>query len=111
MKLKNVSSLVLLAVLIVALMVIAPGLRADGGPPSGIFTRESPAQPAVAPDDGAAGILPAGTKAEPVTIEQPAMDTRKGDPSGLVSKGSEVDQPAAVEQPVADPEAAGLEIP
>jgi hypothetical protein len=39
------------------------------------------------------------------------MDTRKGDPSGLVSKGSEVDQPAAVEQPVADPEAAGLEIP
>ena len=111
MKLKHVSALVLLGALVVILMILAPGLRADGGPPSGVFTREEPAQPAVAPDGRAAGILPEGTKVESVPIAQPAIDGRKGDPSGLIGEGHEADQPAAVEQPVADPKAAGLETP
>ena len=111
MKLKNVSSLVLVGVLVAILIVLAPGLRADGGPPSGIFTREAPAQPAVAPDDRAAGIAPKGTKVESVTIDQPAINTTNGDPSGLVSEASETDQPTAVEQPSADLKAAGLATP
>jgi hypothetical protein len=109
MKLKNVFSLVLVGALVVILIVLAPGLRADGGPPSGVFTPDAPAQQTIAPDNGAAGIAPKGTKAETVTIDQPTVDVRKGDSSGLISEGSDADQPAALEQPVADPKAAGLE--